>query len=95
MEVLLSAGADPDEELEPEPYDRGESPTLALRDAILNGSEEAVRLLLLYGADVGLVGKKGKTPALDLAKKIRHQGIVRLLEQHLHVKSQMYRLSGP
>ena len=90
LKVLLDAGVDPNEELEPGPWDRGEDPTLALRDATFNGSEDAVCLLLKYGADVELVGKgKYRNSAMDLAKKRGYQGIVRLLEQDTLAKSKL------
>ncbi len=89
LKVLLDAGMDPNEELAALPMDRGESPTLPLRDALLGGAKDTIRLLLARGADVTLVGHDNGEKAVQMAREGGDEEIVSLLEQHLQAKSKM------
>jgi ankyrin repeat protein len=71
VEFLIKAGAD-----ENAGNWRGET---ALHAAVEHGKKEVAAVLISYGADIAARDKKGRTP-LDLAKKKRHTGIVKLLQ---------------
>ena len=89
LKVLLDAGADPNEELDALPMDRGESPTLALRDAIVGGSEGAIRLLLEHGAKIELVGRDSREKAVTMARRTLGDTVAKFIEQHKAIKSRM------
>ncbi|KAF5024069.1 hypothetical protein F66182_3865 [Fusarium sp. NRRL 66182] len=65
--------------------DRGVSPNtgpdhVALKDAVVNGDAEAVRLLLLFGADPNCVDRDGVTPLFAAVEKSFLAGAVPLLK---------------
>ena len=74
MESLLRLGADVNATAS------GASPT-PLHSACRNGFQGLVRILLKNGADVNALDGDQNTPA-DLAGKIHHHGIIRLLNDH-------------
>lgn len=89
VKMLLDAGADPNEEVPAPPHDWREGSTLALRGAIIGRHPEIVWLLLVHGARVDRVAGDGGRGAVDLARRVGGRTVVRLLEDHVGMKSKI------
>ncbi|KAK5122668.1 hypothetical protein LTR85_003931 [Meristemomyces frigidus] len=89
VKMLLDAGADPNEEVPAPAHDWREGSTLALRGAIIGRHPEIVWLLLVHGARADSVAGDGGRGAVDLARRVGGRAVVRLLEDHVGVKSKM------
>jgi ankyrin repeat protein len=74
IEYLLQRGANINAQL-------GESKNSALMNAAESGHEEAVRTLLIHGAELSLRNSHGET-ALDLANKYGHKAVVEILRKN-------------